>query len=134
MYKITQEFLKKESLKVILQEEEVQENLYRVNLENGWEEKATINAENLFLIDWYIKNKTKEVENLHPYTPLEYEGIIIDDGVEKLKNCTECGERLDIDFPDILNTEMIEGKRSLFFSWNCIKCNSKLISLQKHKQ
>lgn len=131
MYKVTREFLKKESRKRILAEKEIQENFYRVSIEHGLNEDAEINAKNLFLIEWYLENKFKEFEpNQNNYTPTELEGVFINDGVKDLKHCTECKNALNVDLPGVLMSEKIQGKRSKFLTWDCLKCNTKLISLQ----
>lgn len=129
MYKLTEEFLKKESRRRILEEKEIQENFYRISLRSGLVEDAKINAKNLFLIEEQL-SKFIEVLGGDNFIPKEMEGIFIEDNTTALKKCTECENFLNIDFPNVLITERIKGKRSKFLTWDCIKCNSILISQQ----
>lgn len=129
MYKLTEEFLKKESRRRILEEKEIQENFYRISLRSGLVEDAKINAKNLFLIEEQL-SKFIEVLGGDNFIPKEMEGVFIKDNTTNLKKCTECKNFLNIDFPNVLITERKEGKRSKFLTWDCIKCNSILISQQ----
>lgn len=129
MYKLTKEFLKKESRRRILEEKEIQENFYRISLRSGLVEDAKINAKNLFLIEEQL-SKFIEVLGGDNFIPKEMEGVFIEDNTATLKECTECKNFLNIDFPNVLITERKEGKRSKFLTWDCIKCNSILISQQ----
>lgn len=58
------------------------------------------------------------------------EKILIEDNVESMNTCTNCGNHILDSFPTCHNTEFQKdtNKRELFLIWSCISCNTEMIS------
>jgi len=60
-----------------------------------------------------------------------YEGIDIGDNVKECDVCPNCKEK-DERYSNIVNTPMVDGKRTTFYTWTCYNCNKELISAQDY--
>ena len=60
-----------------------------------------------------------------------YEGINVGDNVKEVEVCPNCGDK-DERFSNIVNTPMVNGKRTQFYTWTCYNCKKELISAQDH--
>ena len=58
------------------------------------------------------------------------EGMMIEDNIQSLKNCSKCNDLIMQEFPFFVNTRFIEEERKTFCTWSCFSCRTEIMSYQ----